>query len=110
MKRLTENQVLLAVLALTMVFGLSLTRAESVAGAEQEAVRFNLSASVADNLSMLKGRTVTVYLVSGQTITGTVNDVKGNLLHLVKLSQKDFFDALVAIEHIAAIDTRVRSQ
>jgi len=110
MKRLTENQVLLAVLALTMVFGLSLTRAESVAGAEQEAVRFNLSASMADNLSMLKGRTVTVYLVSGQTITGTVNDVKGNLLHLVKLSQKDFFDALVAIEHIAAIDTRVRSQ
>ncbi len=110
MKRLTENQVLLAVLALTMVFGLSLTRAESVAGAEQEAVRFNLSASVADNLSMLKGRTVTVYLVSGQTITGTVNDVKGNLLHLAKLSQKDFFDALVGIEHIAAIDTRVRSQ
>ena len=110
MKKLSENQVLLAALALAMVFGLSFIKAESVAGAEQEAVRFNLSASMADNLSMLNGRTVTVYLVSGQTITGTVNDVKGNLLHLVKLSQKDFFDALVAIEHIAAIDTRVRSQ
>jgi hypothetical protein len=37
-----------------------------------------------------------------------VSDVKGNLLHLAKLSQKEFYDALVAIDHITAIETKVR--
>ena len=110
MKKSTGKQVLLAAIVLSIVFGFSLSKVESVAAAGTEAVQFNPSASMADNLSMLKGKTVTVYLASGQTITGTVNDVKGNLLHLVKLSQKDFFDALVSIDHISAVDMRVRGQ
>jgi hypothetical protein len=74
----------------------------------KEAVQFNVNTSLADNLAVLKGKTVTVSLSSGQTITGMVGDVKGNLLHLVKLSQKDFYDALIVIDHIGAIETRVR--
>ena len=110
MKKSTGKLVLSAAIALAIVFGFSLIKVESVTSAGPEAVQFNVSTSMADNLSMLKGKTVTVYLASGQTITGTVNDVKGNLLHLAKLNQKDFFDALVAIDRISAIDTRVRGQ
>ncbi len=110
MKKCAGKHVLLTAIGLAMIFGFSLSKVESVAAAGVEAVQFNVDASMADNLSMLKGKTVTVYLASGQTITGTVNDAKGNLLHLVKLSQKDFFDALVAIDHIAAIDTKARGQ
>jgi hypothetical protein len=110
MKRFTGKQILLAVISLALVFGFSLIKVGGVVAAGTEAVQFNVSTSMADNLSLLKGKTVTVYLVSGQTITGTVNDVKGNLLHLGKLSQKDFFDALIAVDRISAIDARVRGQ
>lgn len=110
MKKFTGKQVFLAAIALAMIFGSNVIEGVSVAAAGLEAAGFNVSASMADNLSMLKGKTVTVYLASGQTITGTVSDVKNNLLHLVKLSQKDFFDALVAIDRISAIDTKVRGQ
>jgi hypothetical protein len=74
----------------------------------KEAVQLNVKTSLADNLAALKGKTVTVALSSGQTITGMVGDVKGNLLHLVKLSQKEFYDALIVIDHISAIETKVR--
>jgi hypothetical protein len=74
----------------------------------KEAVQFNANTTLADNLTALKGKTVTVALSSGQTITGMVGEVKGNLLHLVKLSQKDFYDALVVLDHISAIETKVR--
>ena len=70
--------------------------------------QFNVNTSMADNLTALKGKSVTVTLSAGQTITGIVGDVKGNLLSLSKISQKEFYDALVSIDHISAIETRAR--
>ena len=110
MRKSIGRQALPAAVALLMILGFNCIQAAYLSAAESNETAFNLSASMADNLSMLKGKTVTVYLVSGQTLTGTVNDVKNNLLHLGKLSQKDFFDALVEIDRISAIDTRVRGQ
>jgi len=109
MKRLTKKQTLVTLIALAMIFGGNIfMTATIVSAAETEAVQFNVSASMADNLVALKGKSVTVSLASGQTITGTVNDVKGNLLHLVKISQKEFYDALIALDRISAIETKVR--
>jgi len=76
--------------------------------AEKDAVQFSVNMSMTENLTALKGKTVTVHLASGQALTGTINDVKGNLLHLVKLSQKDFYDALVAIDRISAVEMKAR--
>jgi hypothetical protein len=104
------KRVLFAVVFFAMIVVLSFTKVESIPAAGTDTFQFNVSASMEDNLSMLRGKTVTVYLATGQTIIGTVNDVKGNLLHLTKLSQKEFFDALIAIDRISAIDTRVKSQ
>jgi len=61
-----------------------------------------------ENLAGLKGKSVALTLSSGQRITGRVSDAKGNLLHLAKTSQKEFYDALVAIDHTSAIETKVR--
>jgi hypothetical protein len=104
------KQASFAFVVFAVILGLSFTRVDSAPAAGTDTFQFNASTSMQDNLSMLKGKTVTVYLATGQTIIGTVNDVKGNLLHLTKLSQKDFFDALIAIDRISAIDTRVRGQ
>ncbi len=110
MKKSTGNQIFLAAFTLVIFFGCFSISLISSAAAGTEPAQFNVNTSIADNLTALKGKIVTVYLTSGQTITGTVNEVKGNLLHFIKLSQKDFFDALVSIDHISAIDTKVRGQ
>lgn len=109
MKRLTGKQTLVTLIALAMVLGFNIFITATVApAAETGAVQFNVNTSMADNLAALKGKSVTLSLASGQTITGIVNDVKGNLLHLVKISQKEFYDALIAVDRISAIETKVR--
>lgn len=112
MKRLNRKSVMVAVVALVMVLGVNSFMIPQCfsAGEEgtKEAARFDVNTSIKDNLAALKGKSVTVTLSSGQAITGTVADVKGNLLHLSKISQKDFYDALVAVDHIAAIEARAR--
>ncbi len=109
MQRSTGKYALAAVIALAMIMGANLLgMVKTVPAAETEAVQFNVNTTMADNLAMLKGKSVTLSLASGQTITGVVSDVKGNLLLLAKISQKEFYDALVAIDRISAIETKVR--
>ena len=74
----------------------------------KEAVQLSAASSMADNLAALTGKTVTVNIAGGQPVTGIVKNVKGNLLHLEKLSQKEFYDGLVSIDKISSIEVRVR--
>jgi hypothetical protein len=108
MTKISKNQTLMALVILAMVLGLSIYAGPRAVSAQTDAVQFNVSTSMVENLAALKGKSVTVSLASGQTITGIVNDVKGNLLHLGKISQKEFYDALIAIDRISAVETRVR--
>lgn len=73
-----------------------------------EGVSYNVEASLADNLTALLGKKVYVTLESGKTFTGFVKAVGNHLLHLEKLAGKDYFDALIRIDSIGAIDTRFR--
>ncbi len=112
MRRSETKNFTAIILAFAILLGLNLLvmpRNISAAGTDTtEAVQLNVNTTLADNLAALKGKSVTITLSSGQPITGMVTDVKGNLLHLGKISQKEFFDALIAIDHISAIETRVR--
>ncbi|MGA2731934.1 MAG: hypothetical protein ABSG35_04895 [Syntrophobacteraceae bacterium] len=112
MKKLNRKNIMVTVIALLMIFGVnSFIAPRSFSASEEgikEAAGFDVNTSMMENLAALKGKSVTLTLSSGQTITGIVSDVKGNLLHLAKLSQKEFYDALVAIDHITAIETKVR--
>jgi len=77
--------------------------------AEAEAVSYNVKAGMQDNLKSLTGKRIYVTLAAGNTMAGTVKDVGNNLLHLEKLDGKEYFDALIRIESISAIDTRFRN-
>jgi hypothetical protein len=70
--------------------------------------QFNVNSSLFSNLSLFKGKTVTITLGSGQTMTGVVKDVTGAMLHLEKLSGKEFYDAIIPVDRIAAVEARVR--
>lgn len=73
-----------------------------------EGISYNVNSSLADNLKTLVGKKVYVTLDSGKTFTGFVKEVGNHLIHLEKLAGKDYFDALLRIENISAIDTRFR--
>ena len=74
-----------------------------------EGISYNVNSSLADNLKSLIGKKVYVTLDSGKTFTGFVKEVGNHLMHLEKLDGKDYFDALIRIENISAIDTRFRN-
>ena len=74
-----------------------------------EGVSYNVNSSMTDNLKSLIGKKVYVSLDSGTTFAGYVKEIGDHLLHLEKLDGKDYFDALLRIENINAIDTRFRN-
>jgi hypothetical protein len=73
-----------------------------------EGISYNVNSSLADNLKSLIGKNVNIILDSGNNLSGIVKKVGNHLLHLEKLDKKEYFDALIRIEDISAIDTRFR--
>lgn len=69
---------------------------------------YNTDASLQDNLAPLTGKFIFVTLDSGKTYAGWVKKVGRHFLHLEKLQRKDFYDALIRIEDISAIEAKFR--
>jgi small nuclear ribonucleoprotein (snRNP)-like protein len=101
-------------LALTILFYVTIFMLPTEAEAKTkvvaiEGISYNVNSSMADNLKSLIGKKVYVTLDSGKTFAGVVKEVGNHLMHLEKLDGKDYFDALLRIENISAIDTRFRN-
>jgi len=110
-----ERSKMVGSVGLVLAILLNVTIVMLPAGAEAkknavaiEGVSFNVNASLADNLKSLIGKKVYVTLDSGKTFAGFVKEVGDHLIHLEKLDGKDYFDALLRIENISAIDTKFR--
>jgi len=86
-------------------FSIADARAEVVS---IEGASYNVNSSMAANLKTLTGKKVYITLTSGNTLCGSVKEVGAHLIHLEKLEGKDFFDALIRIDSVSAIDTRFR--
>lgn len=71
-----------------------------------EGMSDNVDLSFTDNLKRLTGKRVYVTLDSGKTLSGVVEAVGTHLIHLEKLDGKEYFDALIRIENISAMDAR----
>lgn len=101
-------------LALAIVFFVTIFLLPAEASAAKakvvalEGISYNVNSSLVKNLKSLIGKKVYVTLDSGKTLAGLVKEVGKNLMHLEKLEGKDYFDALIRIENISAIDTRFR--
>jgi predicted outer membrane protein len=103
--------VLVVVLALTMGWGLSvLAPAQSQASnvVAVEGAKFDTALSLADNLKSFAGKMVSVHLKTGGTLQGIVKSVGQDLVHLEKLAGKEYFDALIPIDAIGAVEARFR--
>jgi hypothetical protein len=69
---------------------------------------FSVSATIRENLNNYMGREVVIYLSSGKSFQGYVKNVGDDLIHLEKIAGKDFYDALIRIENITAIEAKFR--
>jgi hypothetical protein len=112
MHRSRVCRMLITIAAMVMVVGIGIfiiPRAVSAADTEsKENAKFNVGTTMVSNLASLTGKTITVTLSSGQTFTGVVSDAKDNLLYLTRITQREFYDALIAIDHISAIEMKVK--
>jgi len=100
-------------LLMAILFNLTMFMPSLVAVAKTEVVPiegvdYKVNFSLQDNLKSLIGKKVHVTLNSGKTIAGFIKEVGDHLLHLERLDGKDYFDALIRIEDISAIDTKFR--
>jgi hypothetical protein len=54
------------------------------------------------------GSRVTVRTDAGETLEGTIAKVGDHLLHLSKITGKDFYDAVIRIDRITSLAMKVR--
>jgi hypothetical protein len=73
-----------------------------------EGVKYDTSLSMAENLKAYAGKDVTLHIRSGKTIQGYVKSVGNGLVHVEKIAGRDFYDALIRIEEISAIEIKFR--
>ncbi|MEK6745088.1 MAG: hypothetical protein AABZ15_15845 [Nitrospirota bacterium] len=66
------------------------------------------AATVKDILSENIGKRVIVRMDTGDNLEGTVSKVGDSLVHIAKLSGRDFYDATVRIDKISAVMFKVR--
>jgi hypothetical protein len=105
------STAVLATFLFTAIFIISSANAQpprSGHGFQQKA-KFEVNQTIKDNLLRHKGKEVVVHLNSGKTLQGQVEAVGTHLLHLEKLAGgRDYYDALIRIQDISAIEARVR--
>lgn len=88
---------------------LLLTVAVLSGAAAQTAARLAVGPSdtLREVLARHVGKSVTLELTSGDELTGVVR-LSGEVVHLEQLAGKEFFDAAVDIDAVAAVIVRVR--
>lgn len=75
-----------------------------------ESLEVNINTSIEIILENNINKTVTVKLASGDELTGVVHAVNGAVVHLGALLGKEFYDAVISRESIAAVIVRVRDK
>ena len=64
--------------------------------------------TIAENLTALAGKSVTLHLRNGSQISGVVKEANAQRVLLTNLTGKEFFDALVNADAIDGVEVRAR--
>ncbi|HWQ69089.1 MAG TPA: hypothetical protein VN494_03905 [Patescibacteria group bacterium] len=97
-------------LAMAAVLALGTTVPAVGVLAEEAAFTLKASATMREVLSGYTGKKVTLRLQSGDEIEGTVVLVGNSLLHLSRLTSREFFDGVISIDAISAVRMKVRDK
>jgi len=94
-----------------VIFSLSFFAISTELSAQTVAIKgvgFNTAGALKDNLDPLVGKDIFVSLRSGKIYQGYVKSVGNNFIHLEKIAGKDFYDVLIRMDDISAIEAKFR--
>ncbi|MGH7259077.1 MAG: hypothetical protein ACREI9_00160 [Nitrospiraceae bacterium] len=66
--------------------------------------------SIRLNLDKFVGDRITVSLIGGGELQGVVSKVGTTTLYITELTGKEFFDAVVRLDHISAVTVKMRNK
>ncbi len=95
-----------AIIFSVMAAVISLTTVQSTY-AEEKKAEINTSYSIKQILGLFTGQRVVLKTDAGD-IEGTVTSVGDHVVHISKLSGRDFYDAVVVIDRISSVVFRAR--
>ena len=110
MKRATQRTLtaVLVIMLFAAIFFISPAAAQDRSAVAIESAKFDTAGSIKDNLKIYAGKDVVIHLRSGKSFQGYVKAIGDHFVHLEKLSGRDFYDALIRIEDITAIEAKFR--
>lgn len=79
-------------------------------GAEERKYELRSSATVRDVLAEQSAKRVIVRLEGGESVEGIVARVGDSVVHIARISGRDFYDAVVRIDRISAVIFKVRGK
>ena len=105
------SAAVLAVFLFTAIFIISPAIAQKKSAGTVQGAKFEVSYSIMENLKAYIGKDVLIHLRSGKTFQGYVKAVGDQAVHLEKLAGgRDFYDALIRIDDISAIEAKFRGE
>lgn len=78
--------------------------------AEEQSLTVQGGQAMRENLQKKVGTKVILQLSGGQEVSGKVVDVGETVVHISELTGKEFYDAVVRLDHISALVLRVREK
>ncbi len=97
----------------TIVLALIATLCLGAAGsafAQEKEFELNPSYGIREVLNAYVGKRVAIRTGTGESLEGTVTKVGSHLVHISRLSGKDFYDAVIVIDKIDAVIMKVRTR
>jgi hypothetical protein len=78
--------------------------------AEEQTLITQGAQPIRDTLKAKVGAKVALQLIGGQEVSGKIVEVGEQAVHLAELTGKEFYDALIRLDHISALVLRVRDK
>jgi hypothetical protein len=70
----------------------------------------NSADSIRLNLEKFPGERVTLSLIGGGELQGVVSKIGTTTLYMTELTGREFFDAVVRLDHISAVTVKMRNK
>ncbi|KAA0254121.1 MAG: hypothetical protein EDX89_11475 [Acidobacteria bacterium] len=100
-----------AALALVIATGAALAQEKAAPAAGEKKMQIEKTDTLASVLERLEGKAVRLRLAgSGEELSGKLTVVGKDVVQLSELSGREFFDAVVRVDQIAAVVVQTRSR
>lgn len=110
-KRLRFLGIGAAAVALVVAAGPALAQEKAAPAAGEKKMQIEKTDTLASVLERLEGKSVRLRLAgSGEELSGKLTVVGKDLVQLSELSGREFFDAVVRVDQVAAVVVQTRSR